>query len=147
MENKTYDRLQGCSATTSCEASRLLGPSDIRHKPKRREIQVWGGNYETQVLTKNLQLTVNAVVKGSQGASCYHFNKDHESLEKHRKVIKQVLEKKKKAAEAKGRSGKGGNELYLINSRANWHSLDGNANCPTDIHPLVISPCSLISSK
>lgn len=44
----------------------------------------------------------------------------------------------KQIAKAKGRSGKGGNELYLINSRANWHSLDGNVNCPTDIHPLVI---------
>ena len=138
----------GCSDVQQPHPARLLAASaclDIRHKPEHREIQVGGGNSEMQEITKNLQLIVNSVAAGSQGASRYHFNKDHKSLEKHRKVIE--ANPGEKAVKAKGRSGKGGNELYLINSRANWHSLDGNANCPTDIHPLVISPSSLISSK
>lgn len=59
-----------CSDVQRPHPARLLASSarlDIWHKPERREIQVRGGNSETQEVTKNLQLIVNSVAVGSRG--------------------------------------------------------------------------------
>lgn len=61
-----------------------------------------------QGVTKNLQLIVNSVVVGSPGASLDHFNKDHKSPEKQRKVIEaNPGGEKKKGSKSQGEEWEG----------------------------------------
>lgn len=71
-----------------------------------------------QEVTKNLQLVVNSMAVGSQGASRHHFCKDCRSTVKYGKVTET---NPGETAKAKGEEWEGRNELYSINCRANWH--------------------------